>query len=210
MSAMASPVRSRYHGAQEALTTVLREHVTSKTSVKYGERPADLLHKPSLKTHRGLLVALRTLQGNMSFPQKAMEASLRQLEFDDLQAEQKGEFATVVAKRIRLMCAHCHAALSKATTPKWARELFDTATTSAPTAPSASTTTTTAPAPTATDAAKKQYMVGWDAEQDMAWRKLPGISKKEYSRDIKPGDEDHHPCRATWPDGFQHEACRTH
>ena len=49
------------------------------------------------------------------------------------------------------------------------------------------------------------WLVGWDGEQEAAWRQKPG-GAPNYTNDIKLGADDTMPCIGTWQDGYTHEA----
>lgn len=195
---MSARKRPRHEGGPSIFHDVLEMHITSPGCIQYCEDPADGIDKKALHANQALLVALRKLQPNMSFLQKTLEAALLDL------AKRRGwsdeyTFAEKVAKRIRCMCRHVYQAISKKKIPAWVCSFFPEDDGSTPTLEVSSNTPPSGPA------ADPGYIVGWDSEQQAAWRRERTSKLKEWTRKITPGPEPHSPCTATWPDNYTHE-----
>ena len=113
-------------GDDGKLQKVLADYIKSPIDVIYGEDAPVRVQQQVIRRHGILMVNLRLLQSNLSFPlvplQKVMLAVAHSHGWRMTDTE-KEEAACRIARRIRNMCQHYERARSRTKVPKWAHEI---------------------------------------------------------------------------------------
>ena len=195
--------RALFKGNADVIAAVLDPFVTSIRWLQYGEAKNARVNPKVIKTHAIMMIALKHVQSNWSFPQKKVETAMLQLFTAKgfiLKEDQKRDWVVTCAKRLRLMCRHCSQAYLHDV--QWATNMFGKADLGA-----APLTNHGDGEAATTD---HEYLVGFDRELLQAWRVQADVKdgRREYAtrmvlRSASCQDED--PVVAVWQDGWQHE-----
>ena len=108
------------------LQKALADYIKGPVDVIYGEEAPVRVQQQVIRRHAILMVHLRSLQSNLSFPlqplQKVMLAVAHSHGWRMTDTE-KDEYAFRIARRIRNMCQHYERARTRKSVPKWAHEI---------------------------------------------------------------------------------------
>jgi len=117
--------RAVFKGNADVIVAVLDPFVTSIRWLQYGEVKNARVNPKVIKTHAIMMIALKHVQSNWSFPQKKVETAMLQLFTAKgflLKEDQKRDWVVTCAKRLRLMCRHCSQAYLHDV--QWATNIF--------------------------------------------------------------------------------------
>jgi len=172
---MATKRRGRsgtWKGSSEKLAEVLEPYVPTKQFLIYSEDMDDGRQDvKTIKKHKDMLVALRTLSPNLSFSRETVEDALNEIAKDSTTLKNVPDnWAHGMSKRVKTICRHTSQILSRTQVPTWATELFG------------------ATADDKQGAGEEDFLIGfdWDSQQaTKTFYKAGKVWKKAFSKEFQ-------------------------